>query len=468
MNRLALVLVIIALLIGAYLRFNNLGALQMSADEGATWAAADAPSIREVVALQQTHNAGKSPLHDLMLHGWIAVFGDSVGAMRAMSALCGAIAILLMVPVTREVLRISFADRLPAIPRDDADMIAALGAIICAVGLVTIKYSREMRMYSLMLALVLAQVWIFLRALHLRGLGNYFALAVLTAAVIAVNPVSAPILATEGLWLLTILATYRDAEYRARARSALLVALSMALGLLALSPGMFSVAARLHRHVESGGYNWLPQPPIWAPAAFLNKATGSFAFPAMAALAAWGIWRGWTRAKDSLIFALLWMWTPPILLVAGSYLWRPMFIERYAIYSFPAFFILIAIGIWELDSNLARAAATVVIVILAFGHAHSYSLKTHDVDWHEAARVAQASLRPDDTAAVAPPYAVEVVRYYVYPPLRGNAVGYDPATAHSTVVILAEHGVNPAVAARVRRDYPRVLRRARGVVVLSR
>jgi hypothetical protein len=61
-----------------------------------------------------------------------------------------------------------------------------------------------------------------------------------------------------------------------------------------------------------------------------------------------------------------------------------------------------------------------------------------------------------------------VVRYYVYPPLRGNAVAYDPARTNSAVAILAEHGVNAATAAQVRRDYPRVLRRARGVVVLSR
>jgi hypothetical protein len=156
------------------------------------------------------------------------------------------------------------------------------------------------------------------------------------------------------------------------------------------------------------------------------------------------------------------------MLVAGSFMWRPMFMERYAIYSFPAFFILIALGILELGNNVGRAAATVAVVILALGHIHSYSLKTHDVDWREAARVAQASLGPDETVGVAPPYAVEVVRYYVYPPLRGNAVGYDPARSNSSVAILAEHGVNPSVNAQLRNHYPCVLLRARGVVVLSR
>ena len=81
MSRLALVVMVIALLVGAYLRFEDLSALEMSADEGATWAAAHAPTVREVIAVQQTHNAGKLPVHDLILHGWIAAFGDGLVAM---------------------------------------------------------------------------------------------------------------------------------------------------------------------------------------------------------------------------------------------------------------------------------------------------------------------------------------------------------------------------------------------------
>src|ERR1700676_4017351 len=133
MNRLALAVVFIALLIGAYLRFDNLGVLQMSADEGATWAAADASSTRDVVALQRTHNPGKLPLHDLMLHGWIAIFGAGLAAMRALSALFGLATIVLMLLLTRETFRIRFDGDDPSISQSDIDMIAALGALICAV-----------------------------------------------------------------------------------------------------------------------------------------------------------------------------------------------------------------------------------------------------------------------------------------------------------------------------------------------
>jgi hypothetical protein len=274
-------------------------------------------------------------------------------------------------------------------------------------------------------------------------------------------------LAVEGIWLLTILVN-RKIEYRDRVRTIVIAGLAMLAGIVILAPALY-VAYRVGREVlASGKMEWLTGPPWWEPFAFFNKATGSVAFPVLLALAAWGVWRGWRDQRGALEFTLLLMWGGPLLLVIGSSIWRPMFLERYALYSFPAFFILIALGTWQLGSNFSRIAATGLVVILAFGHIHSYFRKTHDIDWQEAARVAQASLRPDETVAVTPAYAVEVVRYYSSPLVRGHAVGDDAATASSAVAILAEQGVNAAAAARVHREYPHVLARERGVVVLSR
>lgn len=466
MNKLALVVMFVALLAGTYLRFDNLGALQMSADEGATWAAADAPSIREVIALQQTHNPGKLPLHDLTLHGWIAIFGDGMAAMRSLSALFGLATIIMMVPLTRETFRIKFEGDL-TLSQSDVDMIAALSGLICAVSLITIKYQREARMYGLLLALAMAHLWFFLRGLRRQSFIDYTILVLLTSGLIAVNLVTLSTLAVEGVWLAAILASPRI-DYPDRLRSVFTTAAAILAGLVILSPALYVLLTVGREAMEAGKVNWLVRPPWWEPLSFFNKATGSVAFPVMFALAAWGVAQTWSRARGSLEFAMLVMWAPPLILVAGSFMWRPMFMERYAIYSFPAFFILIALGIWQFESNLARAAALVAVVTLAAGHIYSYSLKTHDVDWREAAHVAQASLRPDDTVAVAPSYAVEVVRYYAYPPLRDHAVGYDPANSNSAIAILAEHGVNAITTAQVRRDHPHVLRHARGVVVLSR
>ena len=61
-------ILVLAIAVGAWLRFANLGADEMSSDEGASWAAAAAPTIREVVRRQASLNAGKLAVHELAMH----------------------------------------------------------------------------------------------------------------------------------------------------------------------------------------------------------------------------------------------------------------------------------------------------------------------------------------------------------------------------------------------------------------
>ena len=125
-----------------------------------------------MIARQPALNPGELPIHDLMLHGWIALFGSSLTAMRALSAALGVASILLVYLVVCELFEES------ALTRDDVRTVAGLSALVFAVNLVTIKYSHEARMYPLMLAAILAQVTIFLRTLRIGGLANYAAVVV--------------------------------------------------------------------------------------------------------------------------------------------------------------------------------------------------------------------------------------------------------------------------------------------------
>jgi uncharacterized membrane protein len=446
----------------------------MSADEGASWAAADAGSIGEVIALQRSHNAGKLPIHDVLLHEWIAIFGDGLTSMRSLSALFGLIAVALMFPVTRELLggnlgegrgeHLGGASYAPS----DLDVIAALATLITAVSLVTIKYSREMRMYSLLLAFALAQIWFFMRALRRNAIADYVILAALTILLVLTNLIAIPLVAVEGFWLLMIIATNRSDDDRKRRHSAIATGVTISLALLALAPTAIGAMNRLHQIGVEGKLNWLQMPRWWAPVSLFSKATGSFVFPVMMALAAWGVVRCWKRANAGARFAILWMLMPPVLLLIASHLVHPVFVERYLLYCFPAFFILTAIGIWELGADWARILAAAIIVLLALGHIHSYSMKTHDTQWSEATRSATANLPSDKTIAVIPPFAVEVVRYYSDPSMRARIIPYDSASSNLQMIILSNRLVHYEVDPRVRHDYPKVLARERDVVVLSR
>src|ERR1700689_226070 len=91
MRPITVIVLALALAIGIFARLYNLTALEMSADEGETWAAAAEPSVIKVFHAAEEFNPGKMSVHDVLLHLWMRVFGDSLFSIRALSAAFGTI-----------------------------------------------------------------------------------------------------------------------------------------------------------------------------------------------------------------------------------------------------------------------------------------------------------------------------------------------------------------------------------------
>jgi len=456
-----------ALAVGGFFRFADLAALEMSADEGASWAAASGSSVAEVIARQPALNPGELPIHDLMLHGWISLFGESVSAMRALSALLGVASIALVYFVTRELFfsEPGAGSRAiePTPSSDDVTMVAALAALIFAVNLVTIKYSREARMYPVMLAAILAQIGMFLRALRVGGLANYVAVAILTALSIGANFAALLIPVTEAVWLAYVIA--RDGADQPRTKHAFSLAAGLAAGGLILAPKLFSTlhgASALNAAGDVVG--WRKPPPLYAPIALFNKASGSFAFPVLTALAIWGALRGWRRTPTAIAFAILWMWLPPLLMLVASYAIAPVFVERYALSCFVPFFILIAFGIFAVPIESARLGTLAIALALSIGHIVSYIRKPHDAQYREAVVAADAALKPGEAMTVVPPYAIDVVRYYLPADHRDRVVRYDRSSPNAAVLILGDQTQPESFSS----DYPRTIAQLRGVTVIRK
>src|SRR5581483_5288961 len=207
-RREALALLALALVLGASLRFYRLAHGDLGADDGASWAAASAPELRAVVETEHNLDPGKLALYDILLHGWIAVFGDGTFAMRAMSATLGTLAIVLVFAAVREVV-LSFAEdpsRAPAAARaapkasdawaehgergptgDLALLAAAFAAVLYATNAGMVTADRAVRMYPLVMVAELLEILFFVRAQRRGGLGNYVGVALCTAAMIAAN-----------------------------------------------------------------------------------------------------------------------------------------------------------------------------------------------------------------------------------------------------------------------------------------
>jgi mannosyltransferase len=449
----------------------------MSPDEGASWADASAPTATEVIARQRVLNRGKLPIHDLMLHGWIALFGSSLFAMRAMSAAFGVLCILLVYVVTCELFAPG-SEKESTLIYGDIRIVAGLAAVVFAVNLVTVKYSREARMYPLMLAAILAQVTMFLRAARRGGLANYAAVVVLTAIAVGANFVAVLIPATEGLWILDLVARARWRPDDATARRGLTLVAALAAAGLIFVPRLFS---SLHE-ASTGKFGvWRKLPAFYEPLALFNKATGSIAFPILALLAIWGVIRGWNRgARDPIAFALLWMWAPPLMMLIASYAIAPVFVERYALSCFVPFFILVSVGIFEMPGDRVRAGAASVgraavpaialalVVAFSLGHIVSYDRKSHDAQYREAIAAADSALKPGEVMTVVPSYAIEVVRYYLPADQLDRAVRYDSSSPPAAVLIIGDQNLAPGAAQSYKKEYPQTVARLRGVTVLRR
>jgi hypothetical protein len=470
---LTVTLLAVAMVLGIWLRFAAIGAREMSADEGASWAAAAAPSLAEVVRIQAVLNPGKLAVYEIVLHGWMRLFGDGLAAMRAFSAMLDTLSMVVVFVLVRELLSglssppESESGALGALPPEEAETVAALTALLFAVNLVTIKYAHELRMYPLVLLIVLLQVWFLIRAVRRGGLFDLASLAVFSALAVGAHFSAAFMVVAEALCLPALPRTpcRRERAYRMPPQFAIAAALgagAMLFVMFAL-PALRSGASAF----AQGATSWIERPPWWAPLALFNKGTGSFAFPVMIALAGWGAWRGWSRAREAIGFALIWMWLPPLLMLIASYAFAPMFVERYALWCFVPFFMLAALGAWELRAGSMRAVAIGLAVALALAHLHAYRRRPHDIQWREATRTAAATLAPGATLAVAPPYAVNVVRYYLRD-TKAAGVAAPADDSEAQVLVIGDQWNARDKAAKLLAQYPHPLAGFRGVRVQGR
>src|SRR5208337_3593034 len=81
-------------------------------------------------------------------------------------------------------------------------MVAALCALLFAVGLPSVEIARQARMYSMMQGWILVQVIFLLRARRLGGPANYAGLTIFSAIAVATNFTAGLVIAAEAAWLI--------------------------------------------------------------------------------------------------------------------------------------------------------------------------------------------------------------------------------------------------------------------------
>jgi len=452
----------IAIAFGMALRFDRLDAVSMTADEGAAWAAAAQP-VSRLLQLQPHFDSGKLALYDLLLHYWIRIFGDSLRSMRGLSAAFGTISIVLMFVVLGELYG-AFAEGYS----NTWNVAGGFGALLFATNLAIVQSERTARMYPLVTAAELAQIFFFVRAQHCRGVLNCILAAVFLALAIAANFTAMFLLVGEGVWIgYLLLARWR--HWPGVQLQIAAPALSLALGVGLLLPFAPAALAASQAAIRGGALDWIRyQPPLGWFYHVLRDDTGNKSlFRLFLAFGAIGIWRHWSKAPLVQMFLVAAIVGPFAAVATLSLLRRPMMVDRYVSLALIAFLGLAATGAAALRSKTVRVLAFLLIVWLsarALKHSSGFW-----VDWKKAAAIACAMSSADARIGVVPQYAVNVVRYHLPAERRPLAFGLDSRCGNSQILILSPgHLIPSAYISELNACYPRLLGQATRVEVRAR
>lgn len=352
----ALTLLTIAVIVGAYYRFHQLDRWDMNGDEAVAWTAVVQPSVPEVVrTFWRSENGGKLPLFDLALHGWVRIFGDSLFAMRAMSAALGTLAIVLLFFVVREVCRSLGSEAAP----ETGAMAGAFAALIYALNLTMVQSDRTAREFPLLTVAELVQIFFFVRAQR-RGAWrdawkDYLGVAAFTAIMLPINYTASFLLCAEALWLGCLLLARLAGSERAGQVAIYAPGIAVAAGIGLLAPLLPGVIASSHDAVRSGAVGWIRvQPASWPYTVFRDVAVKRRLLELLEVLMVFGIFWQWRSARLAWGFLAAWMLGPILAIVLITYTINSMEFPRYALIAFVGMFALAGLGAGSVRSTVVR------------------------------------------------------------------------------------------------------------------
>jgi mannosyltransferase len=411
------------LAVAAGLRFWNLDAASLWYDEVVTMQVARAERTAAMIERLDRIDGTRAPLHPLVLHAWLRLFGPSDLAGRAFSALCGLAAVAVVFFIGR---------------RAYDDRTGIWSAWLTAVCPPLVYYSQEARMYA-WLVLLTALSWLVLFSFRgAVGTARCIVYTLLLVALAYSHPLGLFMIAAHGLAYLV-------------ARPAL--RLTLWRWLMIQAGVVLAVAPWLRRYLDHGTDYPMPRYPIRYLLAVPIEYIGGNSLVLLLCLAivalglvSLGSEAGGERRRlridhpaESLIL-IIWAAAPPVLMYVYSSVGQPIFgPSRYHLYSAPAYLILVAHGLTRLTPLLRwPLAAAGLALSMSLLHAYSPTLKA---DWRGLAGWLERRHpdgAPDRVMVVVHPSdprfpreQLEAARYYLEPRFRVIAAGSSPETTQS-------------------------------------
>ncbi|MGP3691464.1 glycosyltransferase family 39 protein [Streptomyces sp. IBSNAI002] len=397
------------------------GGVQLWRDELASWSAARR-GPGELLALLGNVDA-VSGAYYLVLHGWISLFGDSPAVLRMPSALAMAGTAAFVVLTARDLF-----DRRTAL---------FAGVLFAAIPAVT-RFGQEARAYAFVMLAAAAATWLLMRALRRPTAARWLPYAVAVTCTGLFHIVSLLVLLPHTLIVLGRRQDSRPPSWRLPAG----YALAVLAALLPLVPLILVGRRQVGRQI-----NWLHAPDFGALAGLWSSLSCSplvsFALLAAAVLPlAWP--RGRRPAAELALVAALPIPAVWVISQTGT----SYFLDRYLLFTLPAWVVLAAAGLGALRPRAAGVAGLVLLV--AAGANDQRLLRTEHAknaaDGRRAAAVIAAGYEPGD--GFAPAGGGE--RLYMFGPLVEYYLPGDvnPKDVFAERSAVARHDLFPAECAR--------------------
>ncbi|GIW87939.1 MAG: hypothetical protein KatS3mg108_2263 [Isosphaeraceae bacterium] len=366
------------LAVAAVVRFAGLGRASLWYDELVSYqVAAEATPLAALERLHRT-DATRAPLHPLMLQGWFRVFGTSVPAGRALSAVCG----VALVAVVFLLGRCLFDDG---------------RAAWWAAGLTTfspplVYYARELRMYAL-LVLVSALGWL---VAALRGQWTRWRTLLYVFLVVALG-YTHPL----GGLMIAALAVFVALDRRNNGLNVPRWLAVHGLAALLLVPAVGAYLSSSPTYDEPAGRSL--RLLLGFPIGFIG---GNFwILGGCVAVIAAGL-RSAARQPRAVLLLLVWLLGPVLLLYGASWIGRPLFgPARYTLFVAPAYLLLLGYGLARLPAIAALGAGVVLAGCMAQELKTTVYADGLKADWKAAAVL----IRSIDGPAARPDVAIAVV-----------------------------------------------------------
>ncbi|WP_254820962.1 glycosyltransferase family 39 protein [Haloglomus halophilum] len=406
--------------LGAVLRLSQLGHESLWTDELITLEFVTRWSGLELLVNLPTAQP-HLPVYYLVLDAWVAVAGTSALALRLPSAVFGIAALPAMYLVVARTVD------------HEAGIVAAL---LLAVSRFHVRFSQEVRMYSLLVFLALLSVYLLLRVRETPTRRNLAGFAAVTVLLAYTHVFAVFVVAAEGLYVAYRLLTAEEAALRPWALAFTPVALSLV---------PFVAAAVLLMGGADFSLSYVP-PPTVERALKMVSAYAGYGFgttwlvhlvviPAFLGTAVLGLLRyrlvGFdpkapvaslrdgldlrvraATADTSVLLGALFV-VPFGLPIVLSYAVTPIFWPRYTIAASLGLFALVARGVRHVDLPLARYGMAGLLVLAMVPSLGIYYTGDQKEQWREVGATIDERAAAGDLVLVADQITERGARHYV-------------------------------------------------------